>query len=877
MFDKWEWIKFVLVCIAGAIGAWVFFGYWAIGILGVVTLFALVVVPVAVWLARRNKLSPGHVNDFMGLVGAIGAMIILRNSYDEPPSFIKPADLEPYVTFTTLVTLYFTACVVYRVAEMVLRFIPRFHPKNWPHLASGALEGSIGFCNLALIASAAYIMFEYTKLYSSHLLLDACIVPLGFAIAVFIIPVEISSFLLNLSETRFFRRMFRSGQGGSARWSGPHSFKKFSITRDGFIEALKSKLKDHPKKLSGRIFLGRPLFEDSSIPGYLAAKDDVHMITIGMSGAGKSKRVLFNNLPFYDGDVMALDPKGELANYAAASRAARGSDVYILDPYGLSNALNDYSAAYNPLIDIDLNELGVMRFVAGLSEACVIREGDKNLHFTETARNFVEGLIAHVLSTYPPSKHNLPAIYDLLMGIGDPTDPSAHSNAMANFKKLIEDMTNNTAAGGLPVQGAKLVRDAGSEGYGSLLSTVQRSLKWTSDPAMRKQLAPGPNDRQLSLRNLGAGQDISIFIVLPFDFMEMGRQARWLRTLVNIGISCVQIQPKAPDPSVLFIVDEFYSLGRFEKIESSIVQMRSAGIKLWMFNQQISQLQSLYKENWPVFIGSSTTQVLALNDPEGLEWISKRLGGQRGGAPLMTAPELSEFLGKDSGNQIVFPVDGLPMRLEAPYYEYVIPKRFYGKADDPHTIKTAAVVICAIALLIIGFQFLPSGSPDKQQKTANSTAQKPEIKAEAITTKGQSYNGPIWINKNGQWLTNPKPSGVTYIGQIDPNNRPHGQGTLRYDTGEFYTGNFSTGFFSGIGTFEWSNNRKYKGKWRRGKPQGFGKFTDKDGGNTVGEWRAGCLTIAKGKIFTIFTSRESCITAAGANKEPQSWFHTAPP
>lgn len=494
---------------------------------------------------------------------------------------------------------------------------------------------------------------------------------------IFIVATNFSKTLFSWGENRAFREATIEGRGGSARWAGPDSLSKNKIKYANFSRDTRMAHISLKDQNNGIVYLGATLAKDTSFSYDVGVADDAHMITIGMTGAGKSTTALFNTLPTYKGSVLAIDPKGELADYAVKHRYFNLKKTpYVLDPFDSSSLPEIYKAGFNPLSIIDIDAPDARRFLQGISDAIVINEGERNLHWTESAKTFIEGLIVHVLSTEPKQNHHLPFLHDMLLGLGNP-DEDSPADINENFKRLITEMSKNYASGNIVVTAANSILRASDEGYGALLSTVQRSLKWIGDPQMRKQLNPKNDLRALNLRNLGRDA-IDIYIVLPFDYLNISVQGRWARLLVNMGMSCVQVQPTPPSPQVLFIADEFYSLGHIKRIEEGIVQLRSAGVKFWLFIQNLGQLKGLYGANWETFIGASNMQVLPINDPETANWVAARIGQGRNGKPLVDANEVSQRLSKGQNRQIVFPVSGFPMQLATVFYQDLIPSYHHG-------------------------------------------------------------------------------------------------------------------------------------------------------------------------------------------------------
>ncbi len=82
-----------------------------------------------------------------------------------------------------------------------------------------------------------------------------------------------------------------------------------------------------------------------------------------------------------------------------------------------------------------------------------------------------------------------------------------------------------------------------------------------------------------------------------------------------------------------------------------------------------------------------------------------------------------------------------------------------------------------------------------------------------------------------------------------------GQGTLNYNNGEKYVGEWKYGAFDGYGTFTYSNGDSYSGGWKKGNFDGNGTYTYSDGDRLVGEWKNGncegqvTLTYANGDMY----------------------------
>lgn len=76
----------------------------------------------------------------------------------------------------------------------------------------------------------------------------------------------------------------------------------------------------------------------------------------------------------------------------------------------------------------------------------------------------------------------------------------------------------------------------------------------------------------------------------------------------------------------------------------------------------------------------------------------------------------------------------------------------------------------------------------------------------------------------------------TYTGYLD-DGIPNGWGTMVWDSGDYYEGDWVNGTIEGYGTYIWANNSRYTGNFRNGLLNGYGTYTYADGTTITGQWR----------------------------------------
>ena len=513
-----------------------------------------------------------------------------------------------------------------------------------------------------------------------------------------------------LKSRPILRQWFLQGRGGMARFAGP---KTFDTLYDYEIGA---NLPTDQK--TTKIYFGRTLFSDDFIGRDIAIKDDGHILTIGQPGSGKSVTAIWPNLALHAGSMVVIDPKGEHARMFTGQHQGRNNfdtareelrsyqkssmhrmvetqeqfirglgtetrgltkissvhqgKVFILDPFGCNGVYP--SAFYNPLTEINIECDSARKLISAISGSCIVSSKGDNRFWEESARAVLDGVIAHVLSSYPKEKQSLPLVADLLIG----NDPETGFADPQKFDDLLIDMRMNNAAGGLPKIGASTLDDLGDRARGSVIAELRTAMKWCTDPSMRTHLSQG----DFTFQDVGRNP-ITVFISLPFGYMT--EQMRWLRIVTEVSMRVLEDRENSRN-QVLYILDELPQYGAHLKaIKEGMVTLRSAGVKLWAFVQNIKQLNECFGEDGAKnFQSGGTVQVFGVSDDETAQWVSKKLGKHR--VPdragilrrktvgmreeyLVPPEEVEQVLGKTSDIQYLFRSGTPPIRLRRMAYK----------------------------------------------------------------------------------------------------------------------------------------------------------------------------------------------------------------
>jgi len=427
----------------------------------------------------------------------------------------------------------------------------------------------------------------------------------------------------------------------------------------------------------------------------IGINDDRHAMIVAGSRAGKGRSLLLPILATWPGSVIVIDPKLDLATETATIRANRlKQNVLVLDPFEAGGAACDlYRASGNPLNfvlgDSDDHLIDLATLIA---DGLIVPSERSDPHWDDAARQFMEAVILHVL-TCPnyQSRRNLATVHELLIdAVEDGEDEG--------LATLETEMVNNMAVEGAVASGAASYYDKAERERSSVLSTLRRHLHFLTYPRIKRALSDGGIDPRRF-------HDDPTTLYLGLPATKMRSCAGLPRLFINIALAAFEANSHRRDFQhqrgrypCLLIMDEFFSLGRMDRIEAAAGQVAGFGVKLLPVLQDLSQLKALYPNSWQTFAANAGVVCFFGNhDLTTLEYLEKRLGQTRifnasrsdqshdsaiqGGAtgtsfslsshPLMTISEIARTFDRDDPycRQLVLSASRGPMILQRAYYD----------------------------------------------------------------------------------------------------------------------------------------------------------------------------------------------------------------
>ena len=419
----------------------------------------------------------------------------------------------------------------------------------------------------------------------------------------------------------------------------------------------------------GQLVLGR--FGDQAL-GHL---DDRPMVTIAGARTGKTSTILEPNLYLYPGSMVVLDPKGELARSTATARVLQGHRVSILDPFGqagLSSNRFNLLAELNPDSDLVIDD------VATLTQAIIVDETDsRSQHWNNSARALLQGLILFTL-TLPKAERHLVTVRQLLTLThpalqaavqGAAPDPGARKDEAyylqhrTALEALLLAMANAESCfdGILSAIGKRFVGTPATE-RGSIVSTAAAQTDFLDSLPLRAI----SRQSDFRLDQLAEGPPTTLYLCLPVRMMQT--HYRWLRMIVQQA--CTTLEKRGTYPRdrtpILFLMEEFTTLGHMDIMERAAAYFPGFGVKLWAVLQDTTQLRRYYQNSWETFLGNAgVVQTFANSDQTTLDYLSNRMEG------LIRPFELRTAFSRDSFAQLLL-FEGLsPMAALRLKHEHV--------------------------------------------------------------------------------------------------------------------------------------------------------------------------------------------------------------
>jgi type IV secretion system protein VirD4 len=308
-----------------------------------------------------------------------------------------------------------------------------------------------------------------------------------------------------------------------------------------------------------------------AVPGELISySGEGHLMTFSPTGGGKTSGPVICNALTHRGQLIVIDIKGEIYAKTAEARRAMGQEVHVLDmsDRGLPGSLNPLD-----LLMLSGTDYSAMArsFAADLVER---GSGERERFWNDWAETLISGATTWLLANNSAENRKISALLDLynkddvvygLAKLLDDEGKTMDRSAYAAFASFLQISADNTRDG--------------------ILSSAQSHLR-LFDSQMIRRLT---DTSSMDVVALALGEPMTLYIIVPP--LRLNAYSPILRMWLSGLIMAMTQRSEPPAERTLMLCDEMGNLGRIDAFLTAATLMRSWGLTLWSFWQNVSQLQ----------------------------------------------------------------------------------------------------------------------------------------------------------------------------------------------------------------------------------------------------------------------------------------------
>ena len=348
-----------------------------------------------------------------------------------------------------------------------------------------------------------------------------------------------------------------------------------------------------------------------------------HQITVAPTRTGKGTSHIVPNLIFWPHSVLVLDIKGE--NYAITGRRRMemGQEVLVFAPF-----MKD-TDKWNPIESIRVepstpNAFAVEEENASYLTKLLMREDKqaRDPYWNSAAFSVIEAFVLFVATTElregvsespRPLERTMGEVYRLLTQNHDDFIATLDQMALPDERRIVQ-------------QGANVLKRMmiSERQFTSVLTTAIDHLKaWNTE-----RIRSVTKENTFSFKKLRDG-NTTLYLIIPPEMLDAYRPI--VRAFVGWALRELRLSFETAqhdgEPPVLFLLDEFPSLGRMEPLQDGLTYLAGYGIRLWLFAQNLDQLKEHYPNNWQTFIANCAVRsFFGVSDFETAKLISEMAG-----------------------------------------------------------------------------------------------------------------------------------------------------------------------------------------------------------------------------------------------------------
>ncbi|MDR2716765.1 MAG: type IV secretory system conjugative DNA transfer family protein [Treponema sp.] len=421
-------------------------------------------------------------------------------------------------------------------------------------------------------------------------------------------------FILSWARTAMSRRQ---NIHGTSRWATAKDIQAIGLFEDaGVVIGQQENAKVDYAMIHGSVKLS--LRRPSKI---LRHSGQTSTIMFAPTRSGKGVSSVIPTCIDYPHSLITIDPKGENFNMTAGWRR-KFSHVLRLSP--VSNDTLQFN-----ILD-ELSDDCVYRDASMIADILTSPADGKidgsSKHWTDTAKDLITGTILHVKFSDYPDK----SLYGVLAFLSQAGSAGGNADEEDRGLALLDIMINERHSSfdihEIVCNVARRNKARPPDERGSVFSTAVTALQIFEDPLVRNCSSSSDfclNDFKVSEHPL------SLYITVPFP--DLDRLSSFIRIIVTFILRKfsqdeVQFGVQKLKHPILFLIDEFPTLGTFTALETMMGILAGYGITFYLICQSPSQIYRLYGEHTTIFDHCKFIMTYAMSDPKGAEMFSKMTG-----------------------------------------------------------------------------------------------------------------------------------------------------------------------------------------------------------------------------------------------------------
>ena len=353
--------------------------------------------------------------------------------------------------------------------------------------------------------------------------------------------------------------------------------------------------------------------------GFLIAGGTQHILMFAPTGSGKGVSTVIPNLLMYAGSVIVHDIKLENFNLTSGWRHKKGNEVFCwcpADPNGLSHC-------YNPL-DWVSEKPGQM--VDDVQKIANLLMPEQDFWVNE-ARSLFLGVVLYLI-----------AVPEKITSFGEVVRTMRSDDVSYNLAVALDTLGDKIHPVGY-MNIAAFLQKAEKERSG-VVSTMNSSLELWANPLIDTATATSDFDFSQMKRH-----KTSVFVGLTPDNLIRLRPLMQVFYQQAVEKFCKQLPGPDEPHSVLFLLDEFPTLGKLDVVKDAIAFTRAYRAHFLLITQSPEQMTAIYEQPGMLsfFANCSYRLTFAANDMETANLISQMVGNKTVEQESLNKPKFLDF------------------------------------------------------------------------------------------------------------------------------------------------------------------------------------------------------------------------------------------